>query len=179
MLRTHTCGELNKALVDKEVTLSGWVDTVRNYGKLAFVDLRDRYGITQVILSAKDIPDIDKLRNEDILKITGKVKSRLEGKENKDISTGDIEVKASSLKILSKSKDLPFEINKDRDWNNRIVEGVGHWFEKMETLSPYCKSYEGNIFSLVLIRRSTIFLLPVSLLISSAYGLYDPSWNIS
>ncbi len=113
MLRTHTCGELDKTLVDKEVTLSGWADTVRNYGKLAFVDLRDRYGITQIVLSAKDIPDIDKLRNEDILKITGKVKNRLDGKENKDISTGDIEVKASSLKILSKSKDLPFEINKD------------------------------------------------------------------
>ena len=104
MLRTHTCGELRKTDEKKEVFLCGWVDTIRTHGSLTFIDLRDRYGKTQIVLD-KSYP----IKKEYVVQITGIVKKKSES--NKALKTGDIEVKATNLKILNKSKPLPIDNN--------------------------------------------------------------------
>ncbi|MDD5417312.1 MAG: aspartate--tRNA ligase [Candidatus Nanoarchaeia archaeon] len=110
MLRTHTCGELTKKHSGKKVKLTGWVDSVRAHGKILFADLRDRYGKTQIVMM-NNLPDIDKIKNESVILIEGEVKPRLKGKENKDLATGEIEVKADKIQILNNPPKLPFEIN--------------------------------------------------------------------
>src|SRR3989344_3060545 len=107
MLRTHTCGELRKANVGKKATLCGWVDTVRSHGKISFVDLRDRYGKTQIIIIGNH-----ELKPEYVAKISGEVQARKKGTENKDIDTGDIEV-------LNSCPVLPFELDK-KDVNEEV-----------------------------------------------------------
>jgi aspartyl-tRNA synthetase len=104
MLRTHTCGELRKKHKGKDVTLCGWVDTIRTHGSLTFIDLRDRYGKTQIVLN-KQYP----IKKEYVLQIKGKVVIKSE--PNKALKTGDIEIKANKLKILNKSKALPIDDN--------------------------------------------------------------------
>ena len=104
MLRTHTCGELRKTHKGKEVSLCGWVDTIRTHGSLTFIDLRDRYGKTQIVL---DKPY--QIKKEYVIQITGKVSIKAE--TNKVLATGDIEVKANNLKILNKAKPLPIDEN--------------------------------------------------------------------
>jgi aspartyl-tRNA synthetase len=119
MLRTHTCGQLNKDNLDQEVTLCGWVASRRDHGKLIFIDIRDRYGITQVIFlpkpqgtacRASTYEKAKKLRNEDVIKVTGKVSSRPKKTENPKIPTGLVEVCAQDLEILSPASDLPFNV---------------------------------------------------------------------
>ena len=113
MLRTHTCGELRSSDVSSKVTLGGWVNSYRDHGGLVFIDLRDRYGKTQIVFN----PDFDaamhdlarSLRNEDVLQITGEVLDRGEGLKNPKLDTGDIEVRVRELIIHSKSKTPPFE----------------------------------------------------------------------
>ena len=111
--RTHTCGELREEHVGKAVVLNGWVNTYRNQGGLVFIDLRDRYGITQVVF-ASDKPDLLKaaqdLRSEFVLAIHGTVAHRLPGKENDDLATGKIEVHAENLTILNRCPTPPFEV---------------------------------------------------------------------
>lgn len=105
MHRTHTCGELRKEHVGKKVTLSGWVDTVRAVGsKLTFIDLRDRYGKTQIIVLGK--ADV---KLEYCIKVTGEVVSRKTA--NKDLATGEIEVKGENVEILSECLPLPFNLD--------------------------------------------------------------------
>ncbi len=117
MLRTHTCGELNKNDVDKEVTLCGWVATRRDHGKLIFIDIRDRYGMTQVVFLPKDSTEAYKsaqdLRNEFVIKVKGKVGMRPQGTINPRLATGEIEVVALELEILNQSLTPPFEIEED------------------------------------------------------------------
>ena len=114
MLRTHTCGQLNKEDIEKEVILCGWVDSRRDHGKLIFIDIRDRYGVTQVIFLPKPNTETyekaKKLRNEDVVKVKGVVNPRPKNTENPKIPTGLIEVCASSLEILSPAADLPFVV---------------------------------------------------------------------
>ncbi|HMF16313.1 MAG TPA: aspartate--tRNA ligase [Gemmataceae bacterium] len=111
--RTHTCGELREEHVGKAVVLNGWVNTYRNQGGLVFIDLRDRYGITQVVF-ASEKPDLLKaaqdLRSEFVLAIHGTVAHRLPGKENDDLATGKIEVHAEKLEILNRCPTPPFEV---------------------------------------------------------------------
>ena len=107
MLRTHTCGELRKSHVGKDITLCGWVDTIREHGKISFIDLRDRYGKTQIILIGKH-----DLKNEYVISVTGKVQERKKGTENKELPTGGVEVFSEKIEILNSSEILPFEINK-------------------------------------------------------------------
>src|SRR5579864_3076381 len=111
--RTHTCGELREQHVGKAVVLNGWVNTYRNQGGLVFIDLRDRYGITQVVF-ALDKPELLKaaqeLRSEFVLAIYGTVAHRLAGKENEDLATGKIEVHAEKLEILNRCPTPPFEV---------------------------------------------------------------------
>ena len=109
MLRTHTCGELRKKDINKKVSLCGWVDSIREHGKISFIDLRDRYGKTQIVIKEKV-----EIKPEYVVKINGEVKVRKLGTENKDIETGDIEVLAENIKIFSKSKTPPIEINDNK-----------------------------------------------------------------
>lgn len=115
MKRTHTCGQLTKNEIGKEVTLCGWAHSRRDHGGLIFVDLRDRYGITQIVINSeknKKFHEVaDSIRSEYVLAIKGKVEARPAGTENKKIATGEIEVAVSELQIVNASKALPFEIS--------------------------------------------------------------------
>ncbi len=113
MFRTHTCGELTEAHVGTEVTLSGWVHKRRNLGGLIFIDLRDRYGLTQVVFhpeSTKNFDVADGLKYEYVIKVAGQVVKRDEQAVNDKLATGTIEVSATDIEILSKAKAMPFEI---------------------------------------------------------------------
>ncbi|MFT5169735.1 MAG: aspartyl-tRNA synthetase [Candidatus Omnitrophota bacterium] len=124
MLRTHTCGELRKEDADKEVTLCGWVDARRDHGKLIFIDIRDRYGKTQVVfvpgVSKEAHAIAEKLGAEFVVKITGKVVSRPEKLINKDFDTGEVELCAERLEILNESKTPVFEIIDDKDVSEEL-----------------------------------------------------------
>jgi aspartyl-tRNA synthetase len=108
--RSHYCGHLSAQNQGQLVTLCGWVNQVRNHGGLVFVDLRDRSGLVQIVFDPKDLPDSHTLRFEDVLRLRGQVIKRPPELVNKKISTGEIEVKASELMVLSKSEVLPFQI---------------------------------------------------------------------
>ena len=123
MYRNHTCGELNIADVDKKVTLAGWVQTVREMGGgMTFVDLRDRYGITQLAFSKDVNNDLyeqsNKLGREFVLQVTGKVQERYS--KNKNIPTGDIEIIVEELIILNKSETPPFTIEEKTDGGDDV-----------------------------------------------------------
>jgi aspartyl-tRNA synthetase len=117
MLRTHTCGELKLDNVGKEVILYGWVKARRDHGKLIFIDLRDRYGYTQVVFIPKSAPDIyakaQDLRSEFVIKVKGLVNKRPKGTLNPKIATGEIEVEAKDLEIINATKTPPFEVEED------------------------------------------------------------------
>src|SRR3989338_8418637 len=112
--RTHTCGELRKADVGKEVVLNGWVSNWRDHGGLVFIDLRDRYGLTQVVFNPEQGEELHgasrDLRAEYVLAVTGKVSERPPGTVNPKLDTGEVEVYASGLEVLSKAATPPFEI---------------------------------------------------------------------
>ena len=112
MLRTHTCGELTKDHVGQTVTLSGWVDRVRDFGGGKFIDLRDRYGKTQVSIdpSSPEVAMQNSLpvRGEWVIQVVGKVMARPEGQDNPKISTGQIELHVEELNVLNASKTPPF-----------------------------------------------------------------------
>lgn len=119
--RTHTCGELNLSHVGEEVTLNGWVNIRRDLGGVIFIDLRDRYGLTQVVFSPQDNAQAhlvaDELRNEFVIGITGKVQQRDDENVNPKMKTGEIEVRVQQLHIYSRSKTPPFEIKDDIQTN--------------------------------------------------------------
>lgn len=114
MMRTSTCGQLNVRSLDREVTLAGWVDTYRDHGDLIFVDLRDRWGVTQVVFSKEHNPNVHQeaksLRCEYVLQIKGVVKKRPEGAVNARLATGEIEVVVDSFTVLNTSPTPPFEL---------------------------------------------------------------------
>ncbi len=109
MLRTHTLGELTAENIGETVTLAGWVARRRDHGGVAFVDLRDRTGITQCVFH--DEADFDALRNEYVLQVTGTVRARPEGNENPNLVTGQIEVEVASTEVLNTAAPLPFQID--------------------------------------------------------------------
>jgi len=115
MFRTHTCGELRIAHKDNQVTLAGWVQTIRKFGAITFVDLRDRYGITQLVFNEILNPELDDqpLGREFVLQATGKVLERTN--KNLTIPTGEIEIEVTEFKILNKSATPPFTIQDDTD----------------------------------------------------------------
>jgi aspartyl-tRNA synthetase len=117
VLRTHTCGELRAENAGQTVTLCGWVDKYRDHAGIVFVDLRDRYGKTQVKFSLADNSEAQEfargLRYEDVIQVTGTVVERPADMHNPKLATGDIEVKATDLTILNKSKTPPFEPDTD------------------------------------------------------------------
>jgi aspartyl-tRNA synthetase len=107
--RTHTCGELRPEHTGQRVTLNGWVHARRDHGGIYFVDLRDRYGITQVVLG-EDIGDAVKLSSEDVIAVTGEVVERTPDNVNADRATGGVELVVTALEILAKSATPPFEV---------------------------------------------------------------------
>ncbi|KAF0173891.1 MAG: aspartyl-tRNA synthetase [Rhodobacteraceae bacterium] len=116
--RSHTCADLNKAHVGQEVRLSGWVHRVRDHGGVLFIDLRDHYGITQV-LADSDSPafaEIDKVRAEWVVQIDGRVKGRDASLVNPKLPTGEIEVYATGLTVLGASDELPMPVFGDVDY---------------------------------------------------------------
>ena len=115
MYRTHTCGQLRITSVNTTVTLAGWVQTVRKFGSITFVDLRDRYGITQLLFSETLNADLEAnpLGREFVLQVTGTVNER--SSKNANIPTGEVELLVSSFKVLNKSATPPFTIQDDTD----------------------------------------------------------------
>ena len=114
-MRTHTCGELNKEHKDQEVTLCGWVHRRRDHGKLIFIDLRDRYGLTQVVFVPSVGPDAHKIAQglgpEFVIRLTGKVGVRPKANINPDLPTGEVELAATKLEILNPALVPVFEID--------------------------------------------------------------------
>ncbi len=113
MYRTHTCGELGVAQAGQEVMLSGWVHRRRDLGGLIFVDLRDRYGLTQVVFHPEKTQNYsiaEGLRYEFVVKVTGVVVQRDPATINADMATGEIELHATAVEVLSTAKPMPFEI---------------------------------------------------------------------
>ena len=113
--RTHTCSELNAEYIGESVVLNGWVNTVRFHGQVVFVDLRDRYGKTQIVFNSEDYPGdfeaVKKLSMEDVLSISGTVQNRNEGAVNPDMATGEIEVIVFTMDMLNEAAPLPFIIS--------------------------------------------------------------------
>jgi aspartyl-tRNA synthetase len=116
-MRTHHCNELRPSHIGQTATLVGWVNTVRDQGGVIFVDLRDREGITQIVFRTEESTDITKLshklRDEDVIQVTGTVSKRLEGTTNEKLGTGEIEIVCSGLNILNKADVLPFQLDKE------------------------------------------------------------------
>ncbi len=124
MKRTHTCGELRKSDLGKEVCLQGWVRFSRDHGGVAFIDLADRYGITQVVFDSEDLPEAEVKRISDIMKgftresavsINGTVRDRVEGTSDARNPTGEVEVLIFDAEVLGKSKTPPFEVGDQKE----------------------------------------------------------------
>ena len=115
--RTHTCNELNKSHVGQEVRLSGWVHRKRDHGNLLFVDLRDHYGLTQIVTTtdSKEFDAVTAVRNESVITITGKVVARSAETVNKNIGSGEIEVVVNSFHLESAADPLPLQVNAERE----------------------------------------------------------------
>ena len=113
-IRTHTCGELNTSHVGKSVILNGWVNTIRLHGQVVFIDLRDRYGKTQIVFNSEnysgDYEVVKKLSMEDVLSLSGNVQNRDKNSINVEMKTGEIEVVVSEMQILNEADPLPFII---------------------------------------------------------------------
>ncbi|MGH9933034.1 MAG: OB-fold nucleic acid binding domain-containing protein, partial [Pyrinomonadaceae bacterium] len=112
--RTHSCGALRLEDVGKSVTLMGWVARRRDFGELTFIDLRDRDGITQVVLNAEDAPDAHakakEVRGEYVIAVTGEVTLRDDSQRNAKLATGAVEVHARELLLLNDARTLPFQL---------------------------------------------------------------------
>lgn len=121
MYRTHNCGELRISDVDSNVTLSGWVQTIRKFGSITFIDLRDRYGVTQLLFNEQFNNKLTEqpLGREFVLQVSGKVLER--SNKNGKIPTGDVEIEVSGYKILNSAKTPPFTIEEDTDGGDELL----------------------------------------------------------
>ena len=132
MLRTHTAGELRASDTGKSVTLAGWVDRRRDHGDVTFIDLRDRYGKTQIVANASEQPKahaaLKDVRSEWVLQVRGAVRPRPEGTRNAKLATGDVEVAAEEIVVLNEAKTPPFYVNEETPvdenlrWKYRYVD---------------------------------------------------------
>src|SRR3989338_4058054 len=112
MLRTHTCGDLSEKEIGKKVKLCGWIETIRAHGGVIFIDLRDRYGVIQVVLIKKSrgFEEAKGLGIESCIRVSGEVVKRKAGTENKDLPNGTIEVFCEELEVFNKCPPLPLQI---------------------------------------------------------------------
>ncbi|OGO12042.1 MAG: aspartate--tRNA ligase [Chloroflexi bacterium RBG_19FT_COMBO_49_13] len=124
MYKTHTCGELRGSHAGTDVTLAGWVNRRRVHGGINFVDLRDRFGMVQVVTDPADYPDIhralEEVRPEWVIQVEGTVRLRPEGLANPNMPTGDVEILAKKVKVLNQAKTTPITISKEEDENEEI-----------------------------------------------------------
>ena len=120
--RTHNCNELRKTSVGNNVTLSGWINKKRDHGNLLFLDLRDNYGVTQCIIDKDNskFKELEKMQLETVIKIEGKVVDRSNETINKDISTGEVEVKIINFEVLGTCKELPLPVFSDQEYSEEI-----------------------------------------------------------
>ena len=120
--RTHNCNELRKDDLDKNISISGWINKKRDHGNLLFVDLRDNYGITQCIIDKenKNFLELEKTQLETVIKVIGKVVNRSDETINKDIETGEIEVVINEFEILGTCKELPMPVFSDQEYAEEI-----------------------------------------------------------
>jgi aspartyl-tRNA synthetase len=129
--RTHHCNELRKCDIGREVKLAGWVNVTRDHGGVIFIDLRDREGLTQIVFRPEENAEVARqshqLRPEDVIQVTGRVAPRLTGTENPKLPTGDIEVLPSSLVILNRAENLPFQL--DSELSNEDLELTYRYFD--------------------------------------------------
>ena len=116
-MRTHHCNELRESHIGETVSLIGWVNSARDHGGVIFIDLRDREGLTQCVFRPEEDAAVAELshtlREEDVVRVTGKVARRLEGAENDKMATGTVEIVASKLEIVNKADVLPFQLDKE------------------------------------------------------------------
>jgi len=124
MYKTHTCGELRASHAGTDVTLAGWVNRRRVHGGINFVDLRDRFGIVQVVTDPADYPEIhqalEEVRPEWVIQVEGTVRLRPEGLTNPNMPTGEVEIFAKKVKVLNQAKTTPITISKEEDENEEI-----------------------------------------------------------
>jgi aspartyl-tRNA synthetase len=120
--RSHNCNELRKDDLDKNISISGWINKKRDHGNLLFIDLRDNYGITQCIIDKenKNFLDLEKTQLETVIKVSGKVVSRSDETVNKEIQTGEIEVVINEFEILGTCKELPMPVFSDQEYAEEI-----------------------------------------------------------
>ncbi len=121
-MRTHYCGKVDKSLIDETVTVCGWAHRRRDHGGVIFVDLRDRTGLLQIVADPDEsqaFANADAVRNEFVLRVTGRVRERPEGTINPDLATGEVEVYAKQFEILNRSLPLPFQLD-DTDMGEAV-----------------------------------------------------------
>jgi aspartyl-tRNA synthetase len=120
--RSHNCNELRKDDLDKNISISGWINKKRDHGNLLFIDLRDNYGITQCIIDKenKNFLDLEKTQLETVIKVSGKVVNRSDETINKEIDTGEIEVVINEFEILGTCKELPMPVFSDQEYAEEI-----------------------------------------------------------
>ena len=117
--RTHSCGELNESNLNEEVVLSGWVATIRDHGGITFIDLRDIYGVVQLVINNGGL--ISGVNRETVVRVKGKVIARTLENYNDKLKTGKIEIEVKTLDVLGKSPNvLPFEIDESTDVNEEL-----------------------------------------------------------
>ena len=128
--RTHNCGDVNADLVGQTITINGWINRRRDLGGLIFVDVRDRWGLVQVVfnpetLAADVFSDAERLRSEFVISVTGTVAQRPDGQVNRDMASGAVEVHVAALHILSDAKTPPFHLDREplRPLFSFIAEG--------------------------------------------------------
>src|SRR4051812_30826366 len=115
-MRSHYCGQVSERLVGQDVTVAGWVHRRRDHGGVIFVDLRDREGLLQVVFDPDDqarLSEAEKLRNEFVVQITGRVRERPAGTANANLASGKVEVLARELVTLNRSEPLPFQLDEN------------------------------------------------------------------
>jgi aspartyl-tRNA synthetase len=138
--RTHTCGALNAELVGETVILKGWVDTRRDLGGLVFIDLRDRYGLTQVVFSPQAAADAhvraERLRTEDVLAIRGMVRLRDPEQINPRLATGEVEVVVDELDVLNSAEPLPFVVTSHEEKQQKVSEEVRLQYRYLDLRRP-------------------------------------------
>ena len=120
--RTHLCNELSIENLNNKVSLSGWIDTIRDHGNLLFIDLRDNYGITQCVVDGKHelFNKISKLSNETVIKVSGEVVQRSEETKNLNLKTGEIEIQIQDFELLSHAQTLPLPVNSDIEYGEEV-----------------------------------------------------------
>ena len=120
--RSHNCNQLRKGDIGKKINLSGWINKKRDHGNILFVDLRDNYGITQCIINKdnKNFNELEKIQLESVVQINGEVVDRSKDTINKDIETGEIEIKIESFKVLGSCKELPMPVFSDQEYAEEI-----------------------------------------------------------